>query len=567
MKVRYVYEDGRIAEREIEPVKAEYGFWAGISSENLPSGIKHVDFLYDYFCANAGDDGYFLVPRGPEDGTVLTYFKERENCERESTFVHLGCYGFCSGKESVIGIVTGMRCSLGLIERVYNGKYELFPRFYLDGDAAEEDIRVEFHKTENTDYSALAGIYREYQLTAGGCTPLSQRAAEDPRLKKASDGISVRIRTAWKPAPSPVLFQNEENEPDVKVGCSFERAGEIADACKRENIENLEFCLVGWNYKGHDGRFPQLFPVEPTLGGETELKKLITKVQGLGYGIVCHDDATQAYPCADCFDEEYLVKTKGATVLAQPQIWSGGQPFKICPQREYERFEIENMKAIRALGFEGIHYVDVLTIVQLPKCYDPHHSSNRTQTAEWYRKIMKLSRKVFGGFSSEAGFDYAAAFTDYVLYTNFKIEKERDLLCDEYIPLFQLVYHGIIMYNPCTYTLNYPVKGAQQRLKFFEWGGRPLAVFNANFADGQHWMGEEDLFNETDEQLKESVRALKMMSDDYEMLKPVRYAYMEKHERLSDGVYETTYSNGIKVRVDYNRKTVDMTGKPTLYVK
>ena len=209
----------------------------------------------------------------------------------------------------------------------------------------------------------------------------------------------------------------------------------------------------------------------------------------------------------------------------------------------------------------------IYRIAKHAKVYCSALKAHGKHLAQHGRQVFQLSRKVFGGFSSEAGFDYAAAFTDYVLYTNFKIEKERDLLCDEYIPLLQLVYHGIIMYNPCTYTLNYPVKGAQQRLKFFEWGGRPLAVFNANFADGQHWMGEEDLFNETDEQLKESVRALKMMSDDYEMLKPVRYAYMEKHERLSDGVYETTYSNGIKVRVDYNRKTVDMNVKPTLYVK
>ena len=32
--------------------------------------------------------------------------------------------------------------------------------------------------------------------------------------------------------------------------------------------------LVGWNLGGHDGAYPQRFPVEPALGGEAGLRKL-----------------------------------------------------------------------------------------------------------------------------------------------------------------------------------------------------------------------------------------------------------------------------------------------------
>ena len=52
--------------------------------------------------------------------------------------------------------------------------------------------------------------------------------------------------------------------------CSIER-----EAMKNAGIDKAELCLVGWNVRGHDGRWPQAFPVEPALGGEEELHWLI----------------------------------------------------------------------------------------------------------------------------------------------------------------------------------------------------------------------------------------------------------------------------------------------------
>lgn len=135
-------------------------------------------------------------------------------------------------------------------------------------------------------------------------------------------------------------------------------------------------------------------------------------------------------------------------------------------------------------------------------------------------------------------------------------------ICDRPIPFWQIVYHGIILYNPGTYTLNYAAKGANNRLKYFEYGGRPLVCVYANFAvgEGKDWMGREDIRIDSDEEMVESVSKIKMMSEDYEWLKEVRYAFMQSHNKIADGVYETAYSNGIKVTVNYNDSTVRMNG-------
>ena len=51
-----------------------------------------------------------------------------------------------------------------------------------------------------------------------------------------------------------------------------------------------------------------------------------------------------------------------------------------------------------------------------------------------------------------------------------------------------------------------------------------------------------------------SVDALKAAYDEYERLKWLQYEFMENHEKLGEGVYRVTYSDGTRITVDYNRE-------------
>ena len=50
------------------------------------------------------------------------------------------------------------------------------------------------------------------------------------------------------------------------------------------------------------------------------------------------------------------------------------------------------------------------------------------------------------------------------------------------------------------------------------------------------------------------VDALKAAYDEYERLKWLQYEFMENHEKLGEGVYRVTYSDGTRITVDYNRE-------------
>ena len=60
--------------------------------------------------------------------------------------------------------------------------------------------------------------------------------------------------------------------------------------------------MVGWNKSGHDGRWPQAFPVEEKLGGEEGLREAILHANKLGYYIAAHTNSSDAYTIADNFD-------------------------------------------------------------------------------------------------------------------------------------------------------------------------------------------------------------------------------------------------------------------------
>lgn len=560
MKARLVFLSGEEKNIDISIFENSGIMQAKLNKELISNEVDYIDFLYDYFTAKAGDSGYFVWD-APTYGTVITKFSERKDNELVNPSSAVSCYGWNQGEEGIAAIVTGMHCDFGMVCGVKENNYYLYPRFYIDGDEPYEDICIEFHKLNNGSYAEMAKVYREYQLEFGGCVPLKERVKRDARLAKSIDGIYVRIRQAWKPVPSPVAFQTSETEPELYVACTFSQVTEIAKEFSKQGIKNAEFCLVGWNKGGHDGAFPQIIPVEPKLGGEVALRKTIKEVQSLGYSIVCHDNASEAYYIADNFDKNDIIIKKDGTCRANG-LWGGGLAHKICPECQYKKYEPEHQLIIKDLGFEGIHYIDTITIVHLMKCYHKNHSMTKKQAAEWYLKIMKMSRENFGGFSSEGNFDFAAEGMDFALYERMRGSNPPEM-GDKYIPFFDIAYHGIISYNLSTETVNYSLKSSRERLMAIETNSRPAAYFYSRFMTdpNANWMGKNDFTTADIEQIEFSTAKIKQMAEDYDMLKAERFEYIENHEEIGENIYRTTYSNGTVVTVDYNNESFDISRK------
>ena len=421
-----------------------------IPRNKLPKNLRRVKVSSARARIPAGTDGYWVN----SDGELGTFKARGKDGVRRSGRPHMPFFGAVLPDAAFVAIVKGMPYNFSFTVELKKGVYELSMAYDFHMEDVYEDLEVEFRLLEgaNANYAGMARAYRAYQLGRKAVIPLKERAKAQPILDYAAQWPEIRVRNAWKPVPSPEPEQTIKNEPPVKPVITFDRFKQIADEFRRQGIGGAEFCLVGWNVGGHDGRWPQIFPVEPSLGGEAKLKEAIAYAQGLGYQVVAHCNHRDAYLIADSWDAEYIrEKNADGTLRRGKTTWGGGRMYTICPKRAYEKFALQQMPMVRAMGFKGLHYLDVYSCVGAERCDDPRHPLNEREGTKYVGHILQLGRDTFGGISSEGSYDQNAGQLDYVLYVSFARPFEAATyagLVDRLVPMFQLVYNGIIFSNP-----------------------------------------------------------------------------------------------------------------------
>ena len=201
------------------------------------------------------------------------------------------------------------------------------------------------------------------------------------------------------------------------------------------------------------------------------------------------------------------------------------------------------------------------TICEPQGCRDPRHPCSAADGAKFWGACAAISQRDLGGFASESGNDYFAGNLDYVLYAYFGDpgEVERSYaqgkgLAKRVVPIWQIVYNGIIANNPFTTTMNVTIKDRTAQLKAIEFAARPCFYFYAKFLSvGNNWMGDEDLGCATDEELRRSVAKIKEGWKVYETLKHLQLEFISDHTELAPGVFRTHYANGESVIVNYTK--------------
>ena len=554
------WEDVELVREEI-PGGVKYTLPRG----RIGAGAEKVDFLPGRTYALAGEAGYFALPRGqsaPCD--MLCCFDAREDAQYESGYTMMPWFGALTPRECFVAIFTGLWYEHSQFVTVKDGRYELCGRFTLDGVAPAEDPAIEYHFLAGgqADYSGMCRVYRAYQERMGRYLPLTERLRREA-VAYAAEAPEVRIRLAWKPVPTPVEEQTDENEPPLHVETDFERVGQIMDAFRAQGVEKAQFCLVGWNKGGHDGRYPQMFPVEEQLGGEEGLRRLIKKADEMGYRIVCHTNSTDCYSIASDWDADTLpIRSRDGSPSKGAQ-WGGGRMYNMCPLAALPLAR-RDLPRVAALGFSGLHYIDVVGVVAPRKCFSPAHPASRLDFVRIMRGIMEESTALFGGFQSEGAFDCYARELDYGLYVGFGMLTKTHPFCTRPAPLWQLVWHGAILSNPTTETVNYPIKGWRAALKLMEYGGRPTLYLNSRFVtptQGRgNWMGEDDLTCRDEADLQRTAGAAGQAYRDMQQVKRLLTLPMLRHDYLTDDVTCTAYENGTKVVCNYGSEPYEAGG-------
>ena len=522
-------------------------------------GADRLEVIPDRARARKGENGFFVLPRG-EFGTF--------RCESGEWLASNGgivtltdppmpVYGMKTPRGTYLAQAFGWELWHGIEVRVVAGEYAVADVFDFRVEKPDCPFGIELTALPAAaGYPQMARVYRDRQFAKGAVRTIRARLKDQPALAEATTSVTVRIRQGWKPAPSPVLEQNDFNEPEMAVAVTFDRARQFVRALHAAGMRHGEFCLVGWNKGGHDGAYPQVWPVEPKLGGIDGLRAFIVEARSYGFNVTLHNNFQDCYTIADCYDEADMARDRFGVVQSNSGnrwIWSGGRSYLGCPQRMWERFVVKQMGEIAALGCRGLHYCDVLSNYRHDPCFDPRHPLTRKQAIRYYDQMLAEMRRTVGGSFSEGPHDFVAGTLDACLYVTGTpvVAPKPDCLVDRHVPFWQLVYHGSILSLPFGESMTYPAaKDAGARLRVVEFGGRPTIYIHRSFF-GRKSIGSGTLTLVNDADFTQSVRDVAKAAAEYETRAALQFELMTDHILLAPGVALTVYGNGARTIVNY----------------
>lgn len=563
--------ENRVVVRKYKLENSSEGLRLTIPKEHIAADVWAVEVIPSFMKAKKGDDGYWLNCRG----VYGLFDKDNGNFYKPRSVMPI--YALKRGTTMWWGHIKKWRFDYHHIVRATNGEYESVLRFRADGVRRffdlYDDIVVDYHclKGEEATYANVAKAYQKYQLENSGVKPIKEREKEFPELGYLADAIVVRIQThAAKPIADEFNYGEArknadftpETERPIEVHMPFGVSEEFVQAIKDSGVDKVTFVSAGWNYGGYDGRTPQHFPVEQSIGGEAGLRRFIEKTQKLGYQITLHATNTDGYTVSPMWDEWWAGKLKDGS-LDRGYVWAGGWCINVCQVASWNKWVPEDLKKMADLGARGPHYIDVYSATYPNRCADPRHPATPEMMAEIQNKILARSKELMGGAASEAGYDHVAANIDYINYIERDIKNLADgrtpFVTGVY-PLWEMVYHGIILYNSdratqnhtrgkCLYKLE---KSGDPRwmegdgivdpkisLKIVEFGGRPI-FYTYKFAD---------------------VPRIKRAWDEFVPVRHLQKELMTDHYQVGENLFLTAYADGSKTICNYNDNLVVWEGK------
>ncbi len=554
--IRQTNNDGTVSERKIDSRELGGGLERITIKKESLADVAYVDVIPDFARAKKGDDGYWVDGRG-------WYGRfDRDNGEFCYIRSFMPIFGMKKADKTFWAVVKTYRFNYDFRVDVKDGNYAVYPRFRIDNVRKffepYDDIVVEYRALEGDDanYSGMARGYRNYRIARGEITPIKERVKKYPELDYLCDSIVVRIQThGAKPIPETDITYTKETEQPIIAHMPFGVSEEFVQAIKDSGVDKCTIVSAGWNNGGYDGRTPSHFPVEITFGGEEAFRRLIRKTQDLGFQFTLHATNTDAYPVSPMWSPSYISKWRDGS-LVKGGVWAGGQCFMVCQRAAWNGWTPKELEQMRDLGARGPHYIDVFSSLYPTPCADPNHLATPEITAEYQNKILARSKELFGSAASEAGFDHVAGNIDYINYIGGALkvlrEHRENKLIDGLFPLWEIVYHGIVMYNSdretqnhtrgkCPYKLD---KSGDPRwmegdgkvdpfvsLKIVEFGGKPI-FYTYKFAD---------------------VPRIKKAWDEFVPVRRLQRELMQSHEEIAKDVFLVKYEDGSRVVANYNK--------------
>ena len=335
---------------------------------------------------------------------------------------------------------------------------------------------------------------------------------------------------------------------------TFDQAKEITEALYNAGVLNLDVRYVGWMNGGYNHYVTNNVKVEKSLGGEKDLLALADYLNSKNETLFL--DATFEYAHKDkMFDGfttfrdsiRFLDRTTKPAYDLDIATYQHNKLFKkfiVKPTsvQKYVESYIEILNDYGNIGGISARTLgkDVNSDFYVKSTFD------RTMAADLYSTLFTKMAENYKVMTL-TGNDYTLASADVIL--NSSLTSNEFNSTDVSVPFYQIVVHSYVDYTGAD--MNLSTNYTKNILKTIETGASLSATLI---------YVENSIVSKTDFSFLYSVNYegwVSRIAEEYveinNILKDLQTVEITNHEILADNVFRTTYANGTKIIVNYNK--------------
>ena len=545
----------RVARAGLETVRAGH-FRFAMKKDAIGADVKWVDVIPDFMTAEKGEDGYWIDARG-----AYGLFDRESGGYENDRAGWMPIFGMKKGNALWYGQVMKWRCDYRFRVEATNGVYRAYPRFGVEGVRKYyplyQDIVVDYRRLDGpeADYVGYAKAYRKYQFENAGIRMARDRAKTNPVTEYLLDSFVIRISQHCRKQvlKDRTLRMTRATEQPLLVHMPFLITGDMMQQLHDAGVDKATFLSAGWTSGGYDGRYPDMFPVEPAIGGEDGFRALAKRCRDLGFQMSAEVDYAEMYGPADRFNLDLACRFANGQ-FPDGGFWPGGLAYNLCTKKALDlgwcQMDFARLKDV--IG-DGPLFFDVMSAIEPRRCGHPAHKMTSDAMGEVYSRLYDLARNTMGGAASECGFDMGIKHLDYVNYLWHEIDFLKN---DKFkgfqsgvFPVWELVYHGVVFYTSDRYLQNHTYGNEDRSNGAFDYGWGVYDRKEDPYKALKHveFGSRPILYTHTFDDIPSIVKA-------WREYKPVRHLQKEEmigHRELAKNVFETRYGDGSKTICNY----------------
>lgn len=527
------------------------------------------------------EDGFLYIPDGPG---ALIDFKERragtQNLYTERVYgddwaysnrntmsdrnpITMPVFGIKSNKQALLGVITegeeyanvvaapsGSFSQFNWVAPEYQYRFKFFQptdtkklNGYLtySKEITKSDRATRYYLLEEQDeeisYVTLAARYRELLMKESAMTPLE------------GDQAKLRLQLHLLGGDTEDGFLWDSYLPLTTT----KQAEGIVQELSALGVDNMDITYLGWQNDGYS-KFGGDFPVPDKLGGNQGMKKFTDFAHSKGYTVYL-DASSYTYNRGgkDGFRKNRDGLRDLASSVIESMNWDSRRKTFVSPQ--FMKGVIEgDLEEARSLGINGYLFGNGIGSF-LNTDFNENYLTTRQQSKEIQSQLFEKTKETFGSVKGARGNAYTFPYITHM--DNMASNFSYDLFIDRVVPFAQIALHGLT-----TYSFEYANLSddyADNFLKGIEYGAVPSFVVTN--ASSQELLKSLSLHQFYSTNYKDWLEEIVSQYQKYEeVLGDVQNEFITGHREIVSGVFETTYSNGKQVIVNYNNKDVLVDG-------